>query len=112
MAELSGYRRKWVVLGDMLELGDGELELHGDIGRYLDRSKVDRALLYGPRSKQIYEEARTKFEDQDVLYFDDKKVLGEYLLAELSPDDLVLVKASRGMKMEEIVTTLQRGGGQ
>ncbi len=112
VAELSGYRRKWVVLGDMLELGDGELELHGDIGRYLDRAKVDRALLYGPRSKQIYEEARTKFEDQDVLYFDDKKALGEYLLTALSPDDLVLVKASRGMKMEEIVTTLQRGGGQ
>ena len=112
VAELGGYRRKWVVLGDMLELGAGERELHGGIGRYLDRSKADRVLLYGPLSKHAYEEARAKYEQDDLRHFDDKGALAALLLAELSPDDLVLVKASRGMKMEEIVSTLQRGGGE
>jgi len=112
VAELTGYRRKWVVLGDMLELGDGELELHGGIGRYLDRSKADRVLLYGPLSEAAYEEARKTYGEDDVRHFDDKKALAELLLAELAPEDLVLVKASRGMKMEQIVTTLQRGGAE
>ncbi|MFC4599410.1 UDP-N-acetylmuramoyl-tripeptide--D-alanyl-D-alanine ligase [Cohnella hongkongensis] len=112
VAELSGHRRKWIVLGDMLELGDGELELHGGIGRYLDRSKADFVLLYGPLSMRTYQEARLNYEDDSVRHFDDKKALAAVLLAGLSSDDLVLVKASRGMKMEEIVVALQRGGGE
>jgi len=110
VGELSGYRRKWVVLGDMLELGEDELAMHGEIGRYLDESKADRVFVYGPLSRRTYEEAKAKYADGRVRHFEDKNELADALLAELAADDLVLVKASRGMKMEEIVTTLQRGG--
>ncbi|TVY00580.1 UDP-N-acetylmuramoyl-tripeptide--D-alanyl-D-alanine ligase [Cohnella terricola] len=110
VGELSGYRRKWVVLGDMLDLGDDELAMHGEIGRYLDNSKADRVYVYGPLSKRTFEEAKPKYADGWVRHFENKIELADALLEDLAPDDLVLVKASRGMKMEDVVTMLQRGG--
>nr|WP_306220557.1 UDP-N-acetylmuramoyl-tripeptide--D-alanyl-D-alanine ligase [Cohnella sp. WQ 127256] len=109
VAELSGYRRKWIVLGDMLELGEDEIALHGEIGRYLDDTKVDNVLIYGSLSNETYQEAKMNFPDGCVQHFDDKAALAHYLLAQLASEDLVLVKASRGMRLEELVTILQKG---
>ncbi|XID95327.1 UDP-N-acetylmuramoyl-tripeptide--D-alanyl-D-alanine ligase [Paenibacillaceae bacterium WGS1546] len=110
VAELEGFRRKWVVLGDMLELGEKEKQLHGEIGRYLDETKADRVLAYGPLSRSIYEEAKRNYPDGGVRHFEDKAALVDCLLGELTAEDLVLVKASRGMRLEEVVVALQRGG--
>ncbi|WP_255807578.1 UDP-N-acetylmuramoyl-tripeptide--D-alanyl-D-alanine ligase [Cohnella mopanensis] len=112
VAELSGYRRKWIVLGDMLELGADEVALHGEIGRYLTDSKADNVLLYGPLSRQTYEEAKPNYSEGRVRYFEEKEALADYLVGELASDDLVLVKASRGMRLEEVVKKLQKGAGE
>lgn len=109
VAELKGYRRKWIVIGDMLELGTDEAVLHGDIGRYVDQAKTDRVLLYGPLSLHAYEAAINNFPEGSVKHYTDKIALSNDLLDELASDDLVLVKASRGMRLEEVVTNLQRG---
>ncbi|WP_372663038.1 UDP-N-acetylmuramoyl-tripeptide--D-alanyl-D-alanine ligase [Cohnella sp.] len=107
--QLSGYNRKWIVLGDMLELGPDEAAFHAAIGRYLTVSKADRVLIFGPLSEHTYREAKSNYPDGHVLYFKDKGMLIEELLKQLAPEDLVLVKASRGIRLEEIVTALQRG---
>lgn len=109
VAELSGYRRKWIVLGDMLELGPDEAAMHADIGSYLSETKADEILIYGPLSQHTYAAAVANFAEGHVLYFKDKEALADELLDRLEADDLVLVKASRGMRMEEIVTILQKG---
>jgi UDP-N-acetylmuramoyl-tripeptide--D-alanyl-D-alanine ligase len=109
LEQLSDYKRKWIVLSDMLELGADELTYHGDIGRYLTPGKVDKVLIYGVLSEQTYVEAKRNFPDNQVLIFTEKGTLIEYLLKELAPEDIGLVKASRGMKLEEIVFGLQRG---
>ncbi len=109
VAELSGYRRKWIVLGDMLELGTDEVALHGEIGRYLTADKADNVVVYGPLSEQTYLEAKPGFPGRSVLYFKEKAALADYLLEQLASEDLVLVKASRGMRMEDVVTALQKG---
>jgi len=111
VAGLTGYRRKWLALGDMLELGETEAELHGAVGAYVDPAKADGALFYGPLSKHGAENAAANYPGEGaVRHFDRKDDLTACLLAELGPDDLVLVKASRGMKMEEVVSALQKGG--
>lgn len=107
--QLSGYKRKWIVLGDMLELGPDEAGFHADIGRYLTEAKAERALIYGPLSENTFLEAKSNYQAGNVLYFSEKGLLIEELLKQLAPDDLVLVKASRGMRLEEVVTALQRG---
>ncbi|RKP55267.1 UDP-N-acetylmuramoyl-tripeptide--D-alanyl-D-alanine ligase [Cohnella endophytica] len=109
VAELSGYRRKWIVLGDMLELGPNEAEMHAEIGSYLNETKADEVLFYGPLSNDTYRAALANFAAGRARYFTDKEALADELLDRLDTDDLVLVKASRGMKMEEIVTILQKG---
>jgi UDP-N-acetylmuramoyl-tripeptide--D-alanyl-D-alanine ligase len=111
VAELSGYRRKWIVLGDMLELGADEVALHGEIGGYLNETKADEVLLFGPLSRQTFREASLNYPEGKVRYFENKDDLANDLLEGLAPEDLVLVKASRGMRLEEIVAKIQRGAG-
>ncbi|MBD2870129.1 UDP-N-acetylmuramoyl-tripeptide--D-alanyl-D-alanine ligase [Paenibacillus arenilitoris] len=110
--QLEGYRRKWIVLGDMLELGPEENELHFETGAYITPAKADAVLAFGPLSAYTAEGARTRFAPgaaNAVLHFDDKEQLAQKLRAELQPEDLVLIKGSRGMRMEQIVQALEMG---
>lgn len=110
LRDLGGYRRKWLVLGDMLELGPQEAEFHAAIGRELSPEVADRVFLYGPLSAHTAQAAMPAYPAGAVRHFADKKALADTLLADLGPDDLVLVKASRGMKLEDIVAALEKGG--
>nr|WP_170312335.1 UDP-N-acetylmuramoyl-tripeptide--D-alanyl-D-alanine ligase [Paenibacillus sacheonensis] len=113
VASLRGYRRKWLVLGDMLELGPEETKMHGDIGAYVTPEKADGVFTFGALSQHTATEAAKHFGDAGdevrVRAFDDKALLTAWLLARVEPEDLVLVKGSRGMRMEEVVHALQRG---
>ncbi|MFD0715135.1 UDP-N-acetylmuramoyl-tripeptide--D-alanyl-D-alanine ligase [Paenibacillus sp. GCM10027626] len=115
--QLTGYGRKWLVLGDMLELGPQELELHRDTGKYISADKADAVLTFGPLAEQLAAAAAPAFGvaaadvakdgERAVKAFADKQLLIAWLRARLAPEDLVLVKGSRGMRMEEIVHALQ-----
>ncbi|MDG0812198.1 UDP-N-acetylmuramoyl-tripeptide--D-alanyl-D-alanine ligase [Cohnella rhizosphaerae] len=109
VAQLRGYRRKWLVLGDMLELGPDEAAYHAAIGRELSRGQADGLLAYGPRSAHTAEAASQAMPSGTVRHFTDKNELADALLTLVEPDDLVLVKASRGMRLEEIVRRLAAG---
>jgi len=112
VGELSGFRRKWLLLGDMLELGPEEAALHAAIGREAASRGGDRLYTYGKLAAHIAEEAaRLMPEEGRVRHFGDKAALAAAVMEELDPADLVLVKASRGMKMEEVVHLLQAGPG-
>lgn len=101
--------RKLLVLGDMLELGPDEAEFHAAVGRAVTPDKADALLAYGPLSAHGAREAEKVFPAGAVAHYADKNRLIADLLARLKPEDVVLVKASRGMKLEEVVYALQRG---
>ncbi|WP_255570134.1 UDP-N-acetylmuramoyl-tripeptide--D-alanyl-D-alanine ligase [Cohnella sp. CFH 77786] len=109
MSGLSGYRNKRLVLGDMLELGPDEAAYHAEIGRAVTPDAADYVYVYGPLSVHIAEEARGAYPPGAVRHFSDKRELMDTLVRETEPADLVLVKGSRGMKLEEIVAALQKG---
>lgn len=109
VAQLEGYRRKWLVLGDMLELGPDEEAYHAGIGRELSEGQADGLLAYGPRSSLMASEAAQAMPGGTVRHFTDKNELAEALLDLVQPEDLVLVKASRGMRLEEVVRRLAAG---
>jgi len=94
--------RKIAVLGDMLELGDQAEELHRHIGKNTARCSVDILLTIGPLSKFIHDAASV----ESKAHFDSKSTLTEYLIHTVADGDIVLVKGSRGMKMEEIIVNL------
>jgi len=110
LAELQGYRCKRLVLGDMLELGPQEAEMHAAIGRLLSPEVADFVYAFGPLSGHLADAARPAFPAGRVRHFADKHDLAATLLRETGQDDLVLFKASRGMKLEEIVDALIKGG--
>ncbi|OXM86050.1 UDP-N-acetylmuramoyl-tripeptide--D-alanyl-D-alanine ligase [Paenibacillus rigui] len=108
LKELQGYKRKIVVLGDMLELGDQEAEFHRQIGAMLDPQQIDRVYVFGKLARHIADEAARRYPQGRVLVFDDKSRLAQALAAYAASDDVVLVKGSRGMKLEQVVQLLQQ----
>lgn len=108
---LGGMRaagRRVAVLGDMLELGpDGE-SLHTEMGRYLVEMGVDELFTFGQLSRHINAGAREKgLPRQRAHHFSDFDLMAEELLRLLAPGDVLLVKASRGMKLERVYEFLQ-----
>ena len=101
-AKVSGKRI--AVLGDMRELGDQGKEEHKRVGREAAQLGIDYLLTFGELARSIHESARM----QGALHYDQKNMLAEYLAELVSPGDAVLVKGSRGMKMEDIVTFLEK----
>jgi UDP-N-acetylmuramoyl-tripeptide--D-alanyl-D-alanine ligase len=94
--------KKIAILADMLELGDQSEELHRQIGKNTMRCGVDILLTFGRLSKSIHDNASV----ETKAHFDSKSTLTEYLMHTLADGDILLVKGSRGMKMEEVIVNL------
>lgn len=105
---LSGFDRKILVLGDMLELGLQEQDFHLKIGQRISKDEIDEVFTYGPLAEHIARGARETFEENRVFSFQDKQQLIEELKRHTQANDLILVKASRGMRLEEVVQALQK----
>lgn len=95
-------RRKIAVIGDMLELGDYSEEAHALAGQYMAEAGIDLLITYGPLSTFAAKSAR-EHGLLRVFDFQDKGDLIEKLTGMLKPGDVVAVKGSRGMQMEEII---------
>ncbi|MCL2407687.1 MAG: UDP-N-acetylmuramoyl-tripeptide--D-alanyl-D-alanine ligase [Defluviitaleaceae bacterium] len=94
--------RKVAVLGEMLELGDFAPEMHEDVGRYAAVLGIDVVVTVGELARHIHKGAA----GAQAIHFNDKKSVAEWLNANLTNHDTVLVKASRGSRLEEITSEL------
>jgi UDP-N-acetylmuramoyl-tripeptide--D-alanyl-D-alanine ligase len=99
--ELAGAGRVVAVLGDMLELGDGEAMEHARMAEVAGRLASVRAFL-GPRNAAV----AVGDESPDAARFVEVEALWAWLEPRLLPGDVVLVKGSRGMRMERLVERL------
>lgn len=107
VSSLKGYPKKIVVLGDMLELGPEEKKFHQEIGAYIDPEKIYQVYTYGKLGAFIAQGAKENFGEERVFAFADKQELIAKLKENLDANTFVLVKASRGMRLEEIVAALE-----
>ena len=99
-----GRDRMVAVLGEMLELGDGSHAAHVEVGRLAAELGVDRVVAVGAGAAGIAEgagERGTAVADIDEAVRD--------LSAWLTPADVVLVKASRGVRLERVTEALLGG---
>lgn len=104
--KLPGYDSKFVVLGDMLELGECEADYHKQIGARLNPEIIHEVFTYGSSAKLYVEEAAKRFKSERIHWFADKEELTKQLAAAVKPQDVVLVKGSRGMKLEQVIEKL------
>ncbi|MBP2243249.1 UDP-N-acetylmuramoyl-tripeptide--D-alanyl-D-alanine ligase [Cytobacillus eiseniae] len=107
ISELPGYKNKILCLGDMLELGPEEEVFHRKIGESIDANKIDYVFTFGKLGKLIAEGAKHSFPVNRVFAFTEKQPLIDELEKLVNEDTIVLVKASRGMKLEEVIAALQ-----
>lgn len=104
-ADVSG--RRIAVIGDMLELGEAELQFHRDSGKAIPRS-IDVIAGVGKRSKALLDGAREAgFGEAALHHFDDANAAGEFLKSEIREGDLVLIKGSRGIGLDKAVSMLE-----
>lgn len=97
--------RRIAVLGDMLELGAIAVDAHCEAGRKLAESGVDIVVTIGPLAAHIAQTARLHGVAA-ARVCDSHQQAAEYLRAILKPEDTILLKGSRGMKMEKILEKL------
>lgn len=96
--------RKLLVLGDMLELGDVSGEEHGRIGLAISGMGYEYVFTFGKESEALYAASSVPFGG----HYDDKKKLVDDLMEYIEEGTAMLVKGSRGMKMEDIIEDVER----
>jgi len=95
--------RRLAVLGDMLELGDTASSIHEEIGVMAKTLPIHAVFAYGPQMRHLVHAIGETFWAE---HFDDKTRLSAEINRSVRPGDVILLKGSRGMAMEEVVERL------
>jgi len=108
LGRLHGYQRKILVAGEMLELGPEGPELHRNCGREAARAGFELIVGVQGEAKEILEGALEAGMDRSRLTFSrDALQAGDVLARTLKKGDVVLIKGSRGVKLEQALNTLR-----
>jgi len=96
--------RRILVAGEMLELGRDAAELHRACGEFAGRQGID--LVVGVRGNAVHTVEGAAKSGVHAVFVDSAEAAGEWLLAELREGDAVLLKASRGVQLEQALAAL------
>jgi UDP-N-acetylmuramoyl-tripeptide--D-alanyl-D-alanine ligase len=109
LANWAGPGRRICIIGDMLELGSETSRIHFEMGQLIGELGIGHLLSFGDESKHVTEGARAAGMQPDQFtacrHLDG---LLEILDCWLQPNDVLLVKGSRGMRMERVVEWLRQ----
>jgi UDP-N-acetylmuramoyl-tripeptide--D-alanyl-D-alanine ligase len=106
-----GKGRAIAVMGDMLELGPTELDLHRDVGRFAAGAGLTLLVCFGKRARAIGEGAEEAgLAAESIEYAEQPQDAVQLVQSRMRPEDVILVKGSRGMKMERISDPLSGAG--
>ena len=95
--------RKIAVLGDMLELGEYSQKLHEKVGEEVYQNKIDILMCSGKNAKYIVKRAKELgMSEENIYYFETKEEIINKLKEISKKGDIILLKASNGMKFFDI----------
>lgn len=104
MQETDLRTKKWLVLGDMLELGSEERAYHEAIAEQIDKMSLEGIALYGPRMKWLYEVLKNRTQVGELIWSEKElQPLVEQLQKKVDQASVVLLKGSRGMALERLL---------
>jgi UDP-N-acetylmuramoyl-tripeptide--D-alanyl-D-alanine ligase len=101
--ELKGDGRGYLVLGEMLELGDRAAQLHRHVGQLAAQSGPVGIYVFGEHAGSVVQGARSAGMDEKRLFAGSKQEIVADLIQRLVAGDWILVKGSRGSAMETVV---------
>lgn len=103
---LSKYpNRKIAILADMLELGAYEQAFHQEVGQYVAKKHIDQLMCVGPASQNIVLKAQEN--GIEAYHFESNQDLIQTLEGCIQDDDVILLKGSHGMHLDEVVDYLK-----
>ncbi|WP_311408245.1 UDP-N-acetylmuramoyl-tripeptide--D-alanyl-D-alanine ligase [Liquorilactobacillus uvarum] len=102
--------KRFVVLGDMLELGDLSNQMHADLASVLDPDKVTEVFLCGEKVAALARSLTDKFSPARVHLYsaNDKDELVHTLRESIVADDIVMLKGSHGIHLEKVLEALRK----
>ena len=107
LSQLECHGKRIAVIGDMLELGEQSDELHREAGSFIADRQISTLVTVGDKASRIAEGALSDgFSGDSVFICGSNSEAAERLRKIMGSGDIVLIKGSRGMKMEEIVESL------
>ena len=108
MLTSSPHSIKVAVLGDMLELGKDARFWHEELGRWIAQSNIDRLIVIGEMARTVCDQAVSQGMDSSSIHPVENMDDIMALLSDLfDKDAMVLVKASRALKLDQVVTQLK-----
>lgn len=109
LENLAQYKnRKIAVLGDMFELGEYSKQLHENVGIEVYKNNIDILICAGENARYITNKAKEAgMLKENIYYFKEKENIIEKLKQIIKKDDVILFKASNGMKFFEIVEKIK-----
>jgi UDP-N-acetylmuramoyl-tripeptide--D-alanyl-D-alanine ligase len=108
LAQINSRGERIAVLGDMFELGKQSQREHLRLGSHLARARLDRAYLLGKRAPDVRKGAlRGGMKSDRIIVGESHSDIGQRLRAHLKKGDWLLIKGSRGMKMETVLSELK-----
>jgi UDP-N-acetylmuramoyl-tripeptide--D-alanyl-D-alanine ligase len=108
LLQLAGEGRAVAALGDMLELGPSEEELHLELGRDAAAAGLAWLATFGSRTRFTHEAAlQAGLAPSSAFHTEDPQALAAFVRERLRPGDALLVKGSRGMKLERLIEALR-----
>ena len=99
-------KNRIAVLGDMFELGEYSKELHKKVGEEVAKGKINILICSGPNSKYILETTEENNGKIKTIYCENNEEILEKIKELSQPEDVILIKASNGMKFYEICQKL------
>jgi UDP-N-acetylmuramoyl-tripeptide--D-alanyl-D-alanine ligase len=102
LKQLKDYERKVVILGDMYELGSDEEALHRSVAEVIEQPITD-VFTIGEKGRWIAEELASKDSNLNIKMFATKDEAKNEIERVLSPNTVLLFKASRGLKLETLI---------
>lgn len=99
LAKMDSTKRKVLVLGDMLELGKNKIKLHKSLSSSVSKNRIDELYTIGSGMQALSDSLKNK--KIIAKHFRSRKMLSDFLSEYDLKDSIILVKGSRGMKMEE-----------
>ncbi|MCP4252295.1 MAG: UDP-N-acetylmuramoyl-tripeptide--D-alanyl-D-alanine ligase [Candidatus Scalindua sp.] len=107
-SQLTTPGRRILVCGDMLELGNYAESLHREIGAKVAKSDIDVLWTVGSFSRFVAEEAIANgMPEERIRSCETSEEISPFVASQLRKDDTVLIKGSRGMKLENVVRQIE-----
>lgn len=105
VGRINTFKKKILFLGDMLELGKNSIRLHENLSNKILQSGIDEVYTIGPLMRNLNK--KLSVSNLIVRHFTKRNLLSEFIMNSNFDNSVILVKGSRGMKMEEFVETIK-----